>query len=130
MKKNPSAQKNVSIKKQLKSFLYAFHGLKTLIRDEHNSRIHLVTALIVVALSFFYQISAYEWIAICFAIGIVFITELLNSAIENLSDFISPQKHDLIKKTKDLSAAAVLVSAIIALVIGVIIFLPKIIAHV
>ena len=61
------------------------------------------------------------------AIGLVITSEIINSAIENISDFISPEKHDLIKKIKDLSAAGVLISAITAFVIGLIIFIPKLI---
>ena len=115
-----------SIKKRLKSFSYAFSGLKTVVKEEHNARIHLVAAVVVTAFACFLNISPYEWIAIIFAIGFVFAMELVNSAIENLADFVSPQKNNAIGKIKDLSAAAVLVSAIAALLIGLIIFLPKI----
>ncbi|MCL2130880.1 MAG: diacylglycerol kinase family protein [Lentimicrobiaceae bacterium] len=115
-----------SIKKRFQSFSYAFSGLKTAWKEEHNARIHLVAALVVAAFSVFFDINRYEWIAVIFAVGFVFAMELLNSAIENISDFISPEKHDTIRKIKDLSAAAVLISAFAALIIGLIIFLPKI----
>jgi undecaprenol kinase/diacylglycerol kinase (ATP) len=117
-----------SIKKRLKSFSYAFSGLKTALQEEHNARIHLVATVLVVALSLFFDINKYEWIAVIFAIGFVFAMELLNSAIENTADFISLEEHDTIRKMKDLSAAAVLVSALVALIVGLIIFLPKICA--
>jgi hypothetical protein len=74
------------------------------------------------------NINIYEWIAVIFSIGLVFSMELINSAIENTADFISLEKHDTIRKIKDLSAAAVLISALAALIIGLIIFLPKICA--
>jgi diacylglycerol kinase len=112
-------------KKATKKFSYAFNGLKIALKEEHNVRIHLVATVIVVALSLFFDINKYEWIAIIFAIGFVFAMELVNSAIENTIDFISLEKHDRICKIKDLSAAAVLVSALAAFVIGLIIFLPK-----
>ena len=115
-----------SIKKRLKSFPHAFNGLKIALKEEHNARIHLVAALLVVVFAVFFDINCYEWIAVIFAIGFVFAMELLNSALENMADFISLEKHDSIRKIKDLSAAAVLVSAFAALLIGLIIFLPKI----
>jgi diacylglycerol kinase len=115
-----------SLKKRIRSFGFAFQGLKTLLREEPNARIHIVAAICVIILGFLLKISAGEWIAVIFAIGFVITTEIINSAIENIADFISPEKNDKIKKVKDLAAAAVLISAITALIIGVIIFLPKI----
>ena len=67
-----------------------------------------------------------EWIGVIFSIGLVFSLEIINSSIENIADFISPEKHKMIKKIKDLSASGVLISAITALIIGLIIFIPKI----
>jgi len=115
-----------SIRKQFKSFSYAFSGMKTALKEEHNARIHLVAAVAVLVCAAFFRLNAYEWIAVIFAIGFVFAMELFNSAIENTADFILLEKHETIRKIKDLSAAAVLVSAVAALVIGLIIFLPKI----
>ena len=117
-----------SIKKRLKSFSYAFNGLKIALKEEHNVRIHLVVTVFVVVLSLLFDINKYEWVAVIFAIGFVFSMELLNSAIENTIDFISLEKHDTIRKIKDLSAAAVLISAFAALITGLIIFFPKIFA--
>ncbi len=114
-----------SISQRLKSFTYAFSGLKILFKEEHNFRIHLAAAIIVVIGGFLSNISTVEWIAIVIAIGFVFTTEIINTSIENIADFISPAKHEKIKKIKDLAAAGVLVSAITAVIIGVIIFLPK-----
>ena len=119
-------QQRFSIKRRIKSFEYAFSGLKILIREEHNARIHLFAALGVVVAGFIFNISISEWIAVIFAIGLVITIELINSSIENISDFISPEKHNSIKKIKDLAAAGVLMSAITALIIGMIIFTPKI----
>ena len=120
-------QQNFSPKKRIKSFSYALNGLKILFREEHNSWIHLLVAVCAVVGGFLLKISATEWLAIVLAIGLVISLEIVNSAIENIADFISPEKHDVIKKIKDLSAAAVLVSALTALAIGLIVFLPKII---
>ena len=116
-----------SIIKRITSFSYAINGIKILYKEEHNIRIHLLAAIIAIGLGFIFEISTMEWIAISFSIGLVIILETINSAIENLCDFISPDKHELIKKVKDLSAAAVLFGAITAAVIGSIVFIPKII---
>lgn len=120
-------QQIFSIKKRLKSFKFAFNGLGILWKEEHNSRIHFLASICALIAGFVFRISAFEWIAIIFAIGLVFALELINSSIEKLADFVSPNKHDKIKKVKDLSAAAVLISAVTALIIGMLIFIPKII---
>ncbi len=118
-------QHKFSIKKRLKSFKYAFNGLMILVKEEHNARIHLFATICVVIAGFFLEISKIEWFAVIFAIGFVIALEIINSSIENIADFVSPEKHKRIKKIKDLSAAAVLVSAITAFVIGLLIFIPK-----
>lgn len=120
-------QKSFLIKKRMQSFKYAFNGLRILLCEESNAWIHLCIAICVLATGFLFKISVNEWIAVVFCIGIVFVLELVNSAIENLADFVSKEYHDLIKKTKDLAAGAVLVGAIVSAIIGVIIFVPKII---
>jgi len=120
-------EQKFSIKKRIRSFKYAFNGLRILIKEEHNSRIHLVAAIVAIGAGFFFEISKLEFVTVALAIGLVITSEIINSAIENISDFISPEKHDLIKKIKDLSAAGVLISAITAFVIGLIIFIPKLI---
>ena len=121
-------QKKFSIKKRMKSFKHAFNGLRILLREESNAWIHLCLAIFVLAMGFVLKISVGEWIVVVFCIGFVFALELLNSAIENIADFVSQEHHDLIKKTKDLAAGAVLVGAIAAAIIGLIIFVPKIVS--
>ena len=100
--------------------------MKILIKEEHNARIHLFATIIVLLAGFVFRISTNEWIAIILSIGFVISLEIINSAIENIADFISPEKNEKIKKIKDLSAAGVLISAITSFVIGLIIFVPKI----
>jgi diacylglycerol kinase len=117
-----------SISKRLKSFGYAFNGLKVLFKEEHNARIHLVAAFCVILLGWFLELSALEWVAISLAIGAVFAAELFNSALENLTDHLAPERHANIKKVKDLAAAAVLVCAITAVAVGCLVFLPKLLA--
>jgi len=119
-------QQRFSIKRRIRSFGYALNGLRILIREEHNASIHLFVSVCVVIAGVVLNISAMEWIAVVFAIGLVFSLEAMNSSIENLADFVSAEKHNWIKKIKDLSAAGVLIGAIAAVVIGLIVFIPKI----
>lgn len=121
-------QEKFSFKKRFMSFKYAWNGWKILIREEHNSWIHIFVTLCVLIAGWVLKISACEWIAVIFCIGWVMALEMLNSAMENMADFVSPEKHTMIKKIKDLSAGAVLVGAIASAIIGLIIFLPKIMA--
>ncbi|GAB6012077.1 diacylglycerol kinase family protein [Viscerimonas tarda] len=120
-------QQKFSLKNRLRSFKYAFNGLRIMIREEHNSWIHIFVSLCVLIAGFLLKITTYEWIAVIFCIGFVMALELINSAIENMADFVSPERHAMIKKIKDLSAGAVLIGAIISAIIGLIIFLPKIV---
>ena len=117
-----------SVRKRIKSFSYAFAGLRVLFREEHNARIHAVAAVLAVAMGFLFRISPMEWIAVVIVIGMVFAAEIINSSIERTSDFVKAERDDRKRDIKDLGAAAVLVCAIAAAVVGIIIFLPKIIA--
>lgn len=117
-----------SVRKRIKSFSYAFAGLKVLFREEHNARIHAVAAVLAVALGFLFRISPMEWIAVAIVIGMVFAAEIINSSIERTADFVKAERDDRKRDIKDLGAAAVLVCAIAAAMVGIIIFLPKIIA--
>jgi diacylglycerol kinase len=111
---------------RLKSFKHAWNGIKILFKEEPNARIHFIAILFVSLISIILQIDITEWIAIFFSIALVITAEIFNTAIENISDFISPERNEKIKKIKDLSAAAVLVSAITAIIVAFIIFIPKI----
>ena len=111
---------------RLKSFKYAFNGIKILIKQEPNARIHLLASLVVIMLSVVLEINVMEWVAVVFCLGFVLVAETFNTSLENISDFISPEKNETIKTIKDLAAAAVLLSALTAFTIGLIIFIPKI----
>jgi diacylglycerol kinase len=119
-----------SLNKRLKSFTYAFNGLKGLWNNEHNLRIHIIAAILAILLGFYFQISTTEWIIVVLLIGMVIAAEIFNSAVEHLADFVMPNMDSRIGKIKDLSAAAVLVIAFVAFIIGLIIFLPKLLAMV
>ena len=120
-------QEKFSLKKRLISFKYAINGIKILFREEPNAKIHLFVTICVLIAGFAFRISGGEWMAVILCIGLVIALEAINSAIENLADFVSPEKNETIKKVKDLAAGAVLIGAVAAAVVGVIVFLPKII---
>ena len=128
MQEQKKKQQRFSLSRRLESFKYAFQGLHTLFREEHNAWIQLFAAVCAVAGGALFRISVYEWISVIFAIGIVIAAESFNSSIEHLADYISPEKNEMIGKSKDLAAAGVLITALTALVIGLIIFLPRIVA--
>jgi|SRR5450759_1143682 diacylglycerol kinase len=117
-----------SIKSRLSSFKFAFQGLLSLVKNEHNARIHLFATILAIVLGIVMKISVTEWALLTIVIGLVFISELFNTAIEKLADFVHPEWNDQIKKVKDYAAAAVFISAIIALVAGGLIFIPRILA--
>lgn len=126
MEQSGKEEKPFRIKDRLKSFTHAFSGIGVLIKQEHNARIHLIILILVIIAGFVFKISTSGWLAIVFAAGLVFASECFNTAIENLSDVVSPEKNEKIKIAKDLAAAGVLISAIISVVVGIIIFLPAI----
>ncbi|TAN18448.1 MAG: diacylglycerol kinase family protein [Chitinophagaceae bacterium] len=116
-----------SVKARIESFVYAFAGLKRFFLTEHNVWIHSVAALLAIILSFLLKISALEWVGVLFAIGLVLCAEAFNTCIEKMMDKLWPQQDETVKYVKDLAAGAVLIAAIVAAIIGIIIFLPKII---
>ncbi|MBC6111967.1 diacylglycerol kinase family protein [Pedobacter fastidiosus] len=114
-----------SIVDRIKSFKYAFNGLKIFFLKDHNGRIHFFAAVVAIGLSIYLKLSSLEWIALLSVISAVFVAEIINTSIENLADVVSPDYHPKIKIVKDLAAAAVLVCAFLALGVGGIIFIPK-----
>ncbi len=119
-------QKKFKIGDRLKSFKFAFNGIRILFVNEHNAWIHLAATLLVIIAGIAFKISILEWAAVFIAIGLVFTSEAINTSIEKLSDFVSPEKRSTIKEVKDLASAGVLFSAITALLIGLVVFVPKI----
>ena len=119
--------KSFSIKERLKSFGYAIAGVKYMLFTQHNFLIHITLTSIAILLGFLLKISNIEWVAIIIVIGLVMSAEIFNTAIEEIVNFISPQKNEKAGVIKDLAAGAVLVLSMVALITGIIIFLPKII---
>jgi diacylglycerol kinase (ATP) len=119
--------KPFSIRNRIKSFSYALAGLRRFVWQEHNARIHLAATIAVVIAAFLLHVSRLESIALILVVGGVWATEMLNTCLEMIADIISPEEHPTIKFIKDLAAGAVLVAAITAVIVGLIIFIPKII---
>jgi diacylglycerol kinase len=107
------------------SFKFAFKGLWLLLRNEHNSRIHLLAAVFAVTLGFILKIDLLEWSVLVIVIGFVFLAELFNTSLETISDIVDKEWNEKIGNAKDYAAAAVLIATIISLVAGGIIFIPK-----
>lgn len=109
-----------------KSFHYAFEGVSYVIRTQPNMKIHCIAAAIAVFLGFFFHLSEAEWLAVVLVIGFVMILEVINTAIETLVDLYTEDFHVLAKISKDTAAGAVLLMAILSVVVGCIVYLPKI----
>lgn len=105
---------------------YAWNGLKIIIK-ERNFRIHLIATLFVIGAGLYFNLNVIEWAIVILVIGIVLISEIFNSVIEQIIDHVKPEIHPTAKLIKDMSAGAVLVASIIAIIIGALIFIPKII---
>lgn len=110
----------------MKSFRYAFEGIVTALKRERNMKIHFGMMIMVIIAGFLFQINRYEWFACLFCFGLVISLELVNTAIEETANTIDKKYDASIKIIKDIAAGAVLVAAIIAAIIGLLIFLPKI----
>jgi diacylglycerol kinase len=121
-----NAVKTFSIRARWKSILYALEGLLAFFREQHNAIIHLVMTVAAILAAVFLKVNKTEMMAIVMAAGFVWSAELFNTAIEKLADRVTKESDPRIKFIKDVSAAAVLVSAFAALITGMIIFLPKI----
>ncbi len=119
----------MSLRRRANSFRYAFQGLADLFRSQPNARIHLLVALLAVGAGWFFHISRPEWLAIVICIMLVIALEAVNTALEYLTNLVSPGYHPLAGKAKDAAAAAVLIVAFGAVAVGLVVFIPRIIAH-
>jgi diacylglycerol kinase (ATP) len=113
------------MKKLIRSFGYAFKGVTFAATTQLNFRIHLSAALFALLLGYFLKISTAEWLWVALSIALVLVTELFNTMIEALTDFVSPGFNETAGRVKDMSAGTVVIAALFALVTGLIIFLPK-----
>lgn len=127
MKLKNKRKMRVKSKKIMNSFKYAFQGLAKSFKTERNMRIHILIMILVIIIGFYCKINIYEWIICVILFGMVISAELFNTAIETIVDMIMPYRDKKAKLAKDVSAAAVLVLAIASAIIGLIIFIPKIV---
>ena len=118
--------KNFSIVERAKSFTYAGRGIRIFLKSTHNAWIHLVILIVAVLLGIYFDIGNIEWTFLVFAGGLVLAAEAFNTAIEIDIDLTSPNYHPYARDTKDVAAGAVGLTAILACIIAIIIFLPKI----
>ena len=110
-----------------KSVYHAVQGIMETVKVERNIKIHMIITVLVIVAGFLFNISLVEWLSIVICIGLVIGMELLNTSIEHTVDLACQKEyHQLAKKAKDASAGAVLVVATMSVVIGMIIFIPKI----
>lgn len=124
---SPEQKRPFSIRQRVESFGFAFKGLRYLLVTQHNARIHLVATILVIAAAFYFQLAAAEWILLLIVVGMVWAAEAINTALELTIDLVSPKKHPLAGHAKDVAAAAVLITAVIAALVGVILFAPHVI---
>ena len=120
-----SPPKRTGLAARVASFGYALRGLWILVATQANARIHAVATVLVIGAGFWCALTRLEWCVVLAAIGLVWIAEGLNTALEFLTDLASPEHHPLAGKAKDVAAGAVLAASIAAAVIGAIIFGPK-----
>ena len=113
-----------------KAFEHAFNGMGYFMSHDRNGKIHFAIAIVVAAAATIFQLSATEWCILLLCTGLVISLEMMNHAIENVCDVVHEAHHPLIKTVKDVAAAAVLWSAIISVIIGSLIFIPKIAAYI
>lgn len=120
-------KRKFSFKNRLQSIGYALQGVKAFFHREHNAVIHLSSTILVVCMAVIFGVTGMEAIALLLVTGFVWTAELFNTAIEKIMDLITVEKRPAVKFIKDVSAAAVLVAAAVALITGAVVFIPKII---
>lgn len=113
-----------SVRKRAESIGHAFRGLGFMLRSQHNAWLHAVATVIVVVAGFAFGLSSADWKWLVATIAMVWVVETLNTAVEHVCDVVSPDYHDSVKVAKDVAAGAVLISAIGAVIMGLLIFTP------
>jgi len=110
------------LSKRLQSIGYALNGVKTLLSTQAHARLHLLATLLVIGAGFFVRLRRWEWVAILLCIGMVWLAEALNTALEFLADEVSLEQRERIGKSKDVAAGGVLITAIVAITIAALVF--------
>ena len=120
-------RKQKGIKRFLNSFKYAVDGFIYSYKNEQNLMVHVFVAIVAVIFGFIFKLDKIEWLFVLVMIGLVFCAELINTSIEAVVDLVSPEKHPLAKIAKDTASGAVLSLCLVALIGGLVIYIPKII---
>ena len=111
-------------KKQLRSFGYAWKGIRCCVGKEQNLSFHLIVTVLTIIAGFLLDNTRTDWMIVILCIGVVIAAELFNTAIEKLVDLVSPERHPIAGQVKDIAAGAVLVCAATAAIIGLVVFIP------
>lgn len=119
------ARRAVNPARLLRSFGHAGAGLRDLLASQPNARIHLAATVFVVLLGLFLGLARWEWVALSLTIALVWFTEAMNTAFEALCDVVRPEYHSGVKRCKDIAAAAVLLTSIAAVAVGLLVFGPR-----
>jgi diacylglycerol kinase (ATP) len=109
---------------RIRSVSHAINGIKIVLVTQHNAWIHLAATLLVIIAGVYFSLTAAEWVWLVVAIVLVWVAEALNTAFELLCDVASPEFHPMVKKSKDVAAGAVLISAVGSIIVAAIVFLP------
>lgn len=128
MTEEPPSEPPRSLRRVARSFRYAFRGLQYVLATQPNARVHAGLSVTTIALGFWLGLTRIEWCLVIGAIGLVWTAEALNTVLETVVDLVSPDHHPLAGRIKDVAAGAVLCAAITALILGVAIFFPKLVA--
>lgn len=116
------------LKKRLNSFRYAIAGIVGMVGSQANARLHLLAAVLVTVAGCYFDLTRTEWCLVSLSIALVLAAEGFNTALEHLTDLVSPEHHPLAGKAKDVAAGAVLLAALGSAAVGLLVFLPKIMA--
>ena len=119
------SKNNFSIADRFRSFRFAFEGVAGFFRTEHNAWVHAAATVVMLILAAVTKVSATEYCILIIAAGFVWFAEIINTAVENMMDFVHPEKNPAVGRIKDLAAAAVLIASSTAFAAGLIIFIPK-----
>ena len=114
----------INIKRLARSFQYALKGLIKTFKEEQNLKVQTAAGLLVLLLAWQLKVSLLEWTVLILAIGLVILMEIVNSAVERVTDVLKPRINGYVKEIKDIMAAAVMLASLVALIVGLIIFWP------
>ncbi len=114
----------IKIKRLFKSFHYALKGLVKTFKEEQNLRIQSIAALTVMLLAWFFQVNRLEWCLLILVVSLVILAEIINSAVERVTDVLKPRINSYVKEIKDIMAAAVMLASLTAVIVGIIILGP------